>query len=366
MYLWVLNICLAFGLSALLVGVFIPIILLVSFRKKIFDMPDERKIHTTFIPRLGGVIFKPVIFFSFALLLGVSVAMGNMQFLEAVIDNTAALALGYCSVMILYLIGIVDDLIGVRYRGKFSGQILSAIFLIIGGVQIESLNGIAGVWIMPHWVSYPLTVLAIVFIINAINLIDGVDGLASGLSCVALLFYGICFFLLQKYIYAILAFASLGALVSFFYYNVFGGPKHNRKIFMGDTGSLTIGVILCFLGIQLHQFASESNILLQNPMILAFSPLIVPCFDVVRVYLYRVRNGKSPFMPDKNHIHHKLLALGMDQRQVMLALITISIVITLFNVLLSPIVNITLLLIEDILIWTVLNIWLSKKIKNRM
>ena len=364
MLFWVLVICLAFGLSAFLVGIFIPRILLISFRKKIFDMPDERKIHTTVVPRLGGVLFKPVICFSFALLLGVSIAMGYRQFWEAVMNATGALALGYCSMMVLYLLGIVDDLIGVRYRGKFAGQILSGILLIVGGVHIGSLNGIAGIWTISPWISYPLTVLAVVFIINAINLIDGVDGLASGLSCVALLFYGICFCVIQKYVYAILAFATLGALASFFYYNVFGGHKRNRKIFMGDTGSLTIGIILCFLGIQLHQFASGNGSILQNPMILAFSPLIVPCFDVVRVYLHRVRNGKNPFMPDKNHIHHKLLALGMNQQQVMLTLISISLIITILNVLISPIVNITLLLIVDILIWTFLNIWLSRKIKQ--
>ncbi|WP_366143071.1 MraY family glycosyltransferase [uncultured Alistipes sp.] len=365
MYFWVLNICLAFGLCAFLVGVFIPRILLISFRKKIFDMPDERKIHTTVIPRLGGVLFMPVVFFSFILLLGINIVMGQMQIQAAVIEDMSALTFGCCSLMILYLLGIVDDMIGVRYREKFVGQILSAIFLIIGGVQIGSLNGVAYVWTMSPWISYPLTVLAVVFIINAINLIDGVDGLASGLSCVALLFYGIWFIVLQKYIYAILAFATFGTLAAFFYYNVFGGHKHNRKIFMGDTGSLTIGMILCFLGIQLHQFASDYDGILQNPMVLAFSPLIVPCFDVVRVYLHRVRNGKSPFMPDKNHIHHKLLAMGMNQRQVMLTLIATSIVITVLNILLSPIVNVSLLLLSDILIWILLNIWLSRRISRR-
>lgn len=365
MNFWVLNICLAFGLCLFLVGVFIPRILLISFRKKIFDMPDERKIHTTVIPRLGGVVFMPVISFSFILLLGISVVLNHVQFQKAVIEDTAALAFGCCAIMILYLLGIVDDLIGVRYGKKFIGQILSAILLIVGGVQISDLNGIAYIGTMSPWISCPLTVLAVVFVINAINLIDGVDGLAAGLSCVALLLYGICFFILQQFVYAILSFATLGTLVAFFYYNVFGGHNHNRKIFMGDTGSLTIGMILCFLGIELHQVASDSDVFSQNPMILAFSPLIVPCFDVVRVYLHRVRNGKSPFMPDKNHIHHKLLVLGLNQRQVMLTLIALSIVITVLNITLSPVVNVSLLLVGDILVWTVLNVWLSRRISRR-
>lgn len=366
MYIWILDICLAFGLCAFLVGIFMPRILLISFRKKLFDIPDERKIHTTFIPRLGGMIFKPVIFFSILLLLGLNVSMGYVQFRDALMDNITALTLWACAVMILYWLGIVDDLIGVRYRAKFVAQILSGVLLIIGGVSITNLNGILGIGTISPWIGCPLTVLVVVFIINAINLIDGVDGLASGLSCVALIFYGIYFFLLQQYVYVILVAATLGVLVSFFYYNVFGGPKRNRKIFMGDTGSLTIGMILCFLGIQLHQCASESGVLSQNPMILAFSPLIVPCFDVVRVYLYRVRHGNSPFMPDKNHIHHKLLALGLNQRQVMVTLIITAIVITLFNVLLSPMLNVTLLLIVDVIIWTCLNIWLSHRISQKV
>ena len=117
------------------------------------------------------------------------------------------------------------------------------------------------------------------------------------------------FFMLHQYVYAMLAFATLGVLVPFFYYNVFGNAKHGRKIFMGDTGSLTIGMMLCFLSLKLTMCGLDDNTGNVHPMVLAFSPLLVPCCDVVRVYLHRVRNGKNPFLPDKNHIHHKLLAL---------------------------------------------------------
>ena len=207
-----------------------------------------------------------------------------------------------------------------------------------------------------------MTILIVVFIINAINLIDGIDGLASGLCCIACLFYGLTFFMLHQYIYAMLAFATLGVLVPFFYYNVFGNAEHGRKIFMGDTGSLTVGMMLCFLSLKLIMCGTDDNTGHINPMVLAFSPLLVPCCDVVRVYLHRVRNGKTPFLPDKNHIHHKLLAVGMKQRNAMITIISVSTVFILFNILLSIYLNVNWIVLVDLLIWTLANIRLTRRI----
>lgn len=149
-----------------------------------------------------------------------------------------------------------------------------------------------------------------------------------------------------------------------FYYNVFGDPEKGKKIFMGDTGSLTIGMMLCILSLKmLRCFPEEEFQATANIFVLAFSPLIIPCFDVVRVYWHRVRNGKSPFLPDKSHIHHKLLAAGMRQRTAMGVIVGVSMIFTLCNILLSSVVNVTVLLVGDILVWTIANIWLTKKIK---
>ena len=193
-----------------------------------------------------------------------------------------------------------------------------------------------------------------VFIINAINLIDGIDGLASGLCGVVMLFYGLVFFIIGEYIYALLAFATLGVLVPFFYYNVFGDPTKKNKIFMGDTGSLTIGMMTCILSLKLLN-GFPVNPSMQQP--------IIPCFDVVRVYLHRVRNGKNPFLPDKNHIHHKMLAIGMKQRTAMITIVLISVCFTLCNILLSRYVDVTLLFMLDIIIWTLGNLWLTRRIR---
>ena len=253
MYFWIVNCSLAFLLCVLCAGIVIPQILLIAFRKQLFDLPDERKIHHCAVPRLGGIAFKPVVFFTIALLLGINMVLGHSEMLSEIGNDVRPLAFAFCSIMVLYLVGMADDLIGIRYRAKFVIQILCGVMLIVGGIYINNLYGILGIHVVPLWLGYPLTILIVVFIINAINLIDGIDGLASGLCGVACLFYGLTFFMLHQYVYAILAFATLGVLVPFFYYNVFGNPEHGRKIFMGDTGSLAIGGVIAVFALCIRK-----------------------------------------------------------------------------------------------------------------
>ncbi len=364
MYYWIVNSVLSFFLSAFCAGVIIPQILLVAFRRRLFDLPDERKIHHCAVPRLGGFAFLPVICFSFALQLGVSIMLGHKEFCSVVDANTKPLAFAFCSGMVLYMAGLADDLIGIRYRAKFIIQILSGAMLILGGIVISELHGVLGLYEIPCWFAYPLTLLLVVFIINAINLIDGLDGLASGVSCVACLLYGISFIVLREYIYAIVALATLGVLASFLYYNVFGKVERGRKIFMGDTGSLTIGLLLSVFCIKLTMCASEEVIGNINPMVLAFTPLMIPCCDVVRVYLHRIRHGKNPFLPDKNHIHHKLMAIGIKQSSALLIILSVSTLFVISNILLSRCINVNLIVLGDVLIWTLANVWLSKSIQK--
>lgn len=362
---WTVNSILVFIVCAFSAGVLIPQILLISFRRNLFDMPDGRKIHQSAVPRLGGIAFKPVVFFSVTLLLGVCQLLGYGDMLGGIASESCSLAFGFCSIMVLYLVGMADDLIGIRYRVKFVVQIACGLMVIAGGLWLDNLHGLFLIYNIPAWVGWPVTVLAVVFIINAINLIDGIDGLASGLCGVAMLFYGVIFLMAHEYIYAMLAFATLGVLVPFFYYNVFGDAKRGRKIFMGDTGSLTIGMMLCILSLKVCRcFPDDTSASLPNVFVLAYSPLIIPCFDVVRVYLHRVRNGKNPFLPDKNHIHHKLLAIGMRQRTAMITIVSVSVLFTLCNIMLSTYVSVTPLLLADILVWTAANIWLTRKIQK--
>lgn len=219
--IWIVNILSVFFLCVFFAGIVIPQILLIAFRRRLFDEPDERKIHQCVVPRLGGMAFKPVVFFSFVLLLAVNVSTGHDELLKEIGAEALPLAYAFCAIIMLYLVGIADDLIGVRYRAKFFIQIVCGIMLVAGGVELSDLHGMLFIHSMPSWISIPLTVFVTVFIINAINLIDGIDGLASGLCSIAFLFYGMTFIWFHQYLYAMLAFATLGVLIPFYYYPYF-------------------------------------------------------------------------------------------------------------------------------------------------
>lgn len=352
----VIFIMIAFGISTYIAWLIIPRILLISFRKKLFDIPDERKVHKHAIPRLGGVSFFPTILFSCCSVLVIRTLMGyGISTLSASYILPEFLVL-ICGMVLLYLTGIADDLVGVRYRQKFVIQIICACLFPAVGLWINDFYGLFGIDLLPAWFGIPFTILTIVFITNAINLIDGIDGLASGLSSVALLIFGFLYIEKGLWIYSMFAFSTFGVLVPFFYYNVFGSAEHARKIFMGDTGSLTLGYILSFLAIKYSQNTDFIPIT-QGAFLIAFSTLIVPAFDVVRVVIVRIYHGKSPFEPDKNHIHHQFLAMGFTVRKSMLLILLISCVLSGLNILLMPNVNNTILLIGDIIVWIGLNLW---------
>lgn len=364
LYQWS-NAILTVLISATLTGIIIPRILLISFRKRLFDPHDTRKIHKGIVPRLGGIAFKPAIFFSMLLVFGVNVLIGRQDMMQDFNRHAVELVFMFCTMLLLYFIGIADDLVGVRYRDKFAIQISCGILLVISGIWINNLHGLFGIYSLSPFIGYPLTILVVVFITNAINLIDGIDGLAAGLSGIALLFYGVVFMQReQQFVYAMLAFAALGTLIPFFYYNVFGNAERGRKIFMGDTGSLTIGILLSFLSIAActHQPTESSRC---NPFVTAFAPLIVPCFDVLRVFLHRLRNRQPLFSPDKNHIHHKLLCIGLTQRRTMVTLLAVSVFFTILNIGCSPWANSNLLLATDILLWSATNVWLTRIMKKK-
>lgn len=361
---WLVCSILIIFISALFSGIVIPQILLIAFRKNLFDEPNERKIHFSSVPRLGGIAFVPVIFLSLALAIGIESSYIKLDYIRST-NSIEPFLFGLSALIILYLIGIADDLIGVKYRAKFVSQIICGILFILGGVWLDDLHGILAIHSIPTYIGYPLTVLLVVFIINSINLIDGIDGLASGLASVACVVYGIYYSLIGQYMFAMLSFATLGVLIPFFYFNVFGNPQRHKKIFMGDTGSLTIGVILAFLSIHLCMSNDCPPYLRINNGVLAFIPLFIPCCDVVRVYMKRLRNGKNPFLPDKTHIHHKLLSVGLKQKYAMIIILLSSLFLIISNIILSIYVNINVLFFGDLLIWAFINVILSRHIAQR-
>lgn len=370
---WTLDELAVFLISAGLSGIIIPKILLIAFRKRLFDEPDERKIHTAAVPRLGGLAFMPSIVFSICLVVGVKGIL-DMQGLSAYFGGPSEvgdmsemllpMCFGLCAVMMMYLVGIADDLIGVRYRAKFVAQILAALLLAMGGVRIDNFHGFMWLYELPVGLSWAATVLLVVFITNAINLIDGIDGLASGLSGIAMAFYGFVFMHTGHMLYAMLAFAGLGTLVPFFYYNVFGNPAMGKKIFMGDTGSLTTGLILSFLSIEVCSLP-EGSVYSWDVMVVAFAPLAIPCLDVIRVFVHRIVRGMSPFLPDKSHIHHKLLALGIPQRWAMITILATSSALIAANLLMSVHMGPMWVLVIDMVVWVAANWQLTRCIMAR-
>lgn len=345
----------SFLLSLILGMLIIPKILLISYKKRLFDQPDSRKVHSVPVPRLGGLSFFPVILISVCFVLGMFFYLGHT------VENhcTNELLFFAVGIMTLFLVGVADDLIGVSYRYKFLVQVVAAFLLVLPGEWFNSLGGLFGIYELPFAVGAPLTVFVVVYITNAINLIDGIDGLASGLSCIALFILGLMCTLQGEGIFAMLAFSTLGVIVPFWFYNVFGNARRGHKLFMGDTGSLTLGYILSLLVIHLSmaEFGQEDA---PNPkMVIAFSTLLVPLFDVVRVVLHRLRTGKNPFLPDKNHFHHKLLRTGMRVRMVLVTILFVLLFFIGLNVCLVDKLDVTLLLILDIVLWTLMQLFIN-------
>lgn len=349
-------------LSLVLGLMIIPKILLISYKKRLFDLPDSRKVHQVPVPRLGGISFFPVILISSCFILGVRVSTG-FPIVELPAHEFLFFTVGG---MMLFLIGVADDLIGVGYRYKFLVQIIAAFLIVCPGEWFNTLGGLFGIYELPVALGVLFTLFVVVYITNAINLIDGIDGLASGLSCIALSVLGIICMVEGDEIYAQLAFATLGVIVPFWFYNVFGNAKRGHKLFMGDTGSLILGYIISLLVIHLSRNdMSEANEEAHSHMVLAFSTLIVPLFDVVRVVIHRLREGKSPFLPDKNHFHHKLLRTGMRPRQVMVTILFIALFFIGINGLLADMLNITILLMLDIVLWTLMQLGINRAIRRR-
>ena len=344
--------------------VIIPRILVISHKKRLYDVPDARKVHTMPVPRLGGLSFFPVILMSMFLVIGFRLYFWDVNVSGLSFNMLYEYLFLFVGMTLLYLVGVCDDLVGVGYRYKFAVQIAAAFLLVLSGNWFDSFGGLFGIYSVPVWVGVPFTVFIVVYITNAINLIDGIDGLASGLCCIALSVLSVIFFLRGQYVYALLAICALRILMPFWCYNVFGNANRGHKLFMGDAGSLTLGYVISFLIIHMS-VTNEVSPTLSNPyMVIAFSTVLVPLLDVIRVVLHRLREHKNPFLPDKNHFHHKLLRTGMRVRMVMVCIIAISAFFILLNSSLAWRVDITYLFFLNLFCWSILHVGLNGLIRR--
>ena len=305
------NILLSAALAFLITFYAIPIIIQVARDKKLFDEPDERKVHKIVIPTLGGLgIFAG---FILATLLGTPAVHGASRELQ----YFAAAAL------VIFFLGIKDDILILSAAKKFIGQLIAAgIIIKFGGVQLNNMHGLLGITVIPRMASIVLTLFTIIVITNSFNLIDGVDGLAGSLGLLTTFVFGLYFYYIGQLTYAVMAFSLAGSLVGFLIYNF--SPA---KIFMGDTGSLLIGLTNSILVIKFINIASSPAVKLplESAPAIGFAILIVPLFDTLRVFGLRILDRRSPFSPDRTHIHHFLLDLGFSHRMVTFTCVLINI-----------------------------------------
>lgn len=340
--------------------VILPYIYLICYKKRLFDPIDKRKLHQTIVPRLGGVAFAPVQ--CFLMTLGV-VVFYKYNFIDLSLNTAEVLPmflLLVCGLVLLFLIGIGDDLVGINYKWKFLVQLFVASLFPLSGLWINDLYGVFFITQLPAYVGMPFTVLVVILIINAINLIDGLDGLCSGLIAVACVVLGVMFALHGAWLHAMFAFITAGVLVPFFYFNVFGINKRRRRIFMGDTGSLTLGLSISFLAISFAMNNAAIKPFSEGAIVAAFSTLIIPVMDVLRVMFVRRMAGNSMFMPDRNHIHHKLLDLGMNHRQAMLSILGLAMFFAVFNSVLVNHISNNIVLVLDLLLWLSVHFIMNK------
>ena len=304
------NILLSAALAFLITFFAIPVIIQVAKDKKLFDEPDERKVHKTVIPTLGGLgIFAG---FIIATLMGVPSAItSELQYFAA-------------AATVIFFLGIKDDILVLSASKKFIGQLIAAgIIIKFGGIQITNMHGFLGMYEIPHIASIVLSIFTIIVITNSFNLIDGVDGLAGSLGLLTTLVFGTYFFYAGQLTYSVMAFALAGSTIGFLLYNF--SPA---KIFMGDTGSLLLGLINSILVIKFINVAGNpaSNLPIEAAPAIGFAILMIPLFDTLRVFGLRILDRRSPFSPDRTHVHHFLLDLGLSHRMLTFTCVGVNMV----------------------------------------
>ena len=345
MYIYIL---IAFAIAALCTLVLLPWIMHLCYKNGIYDSPNVRKVHQSGIPRLGGVVFVP----SAAIALNVSMLLCVDDFSIASTVKLSSILLGM-GMLVVYLLGFLDDMFGLGANLKFVIQFAAALTFPIVGLYFNNLYGLFGVGVIDGWVAYSLTVFLVMFVVNAMNTIDGIDGLASGLSIITLLIYCYFFYVIGNYVFCLFSGALIGTLVVFIYFNLFGSPEKGTKTFMGDSGSLMLGFVLSYMGVKL----SMENPLCAPPrqgILIPLSVLMLPTFDLVRVAVARMLRGEHPFHPDKTHIHHLLLKNAFSQRQALTVLLIADILFVALNLLLWECsLQITLILLIDVILYAV-------------
>lgn len=306
-----INTTLTFLIAVTITVISIPTIVKVAKIKHLVDIPNGRTSHNGMIPSLGG----------FATFTAISITLLTLADFQ--INPYCQYFLG--GILIIFFIGLKDDILVIDPYKKILGQVAAAgLVVFLGDIYFTNLHGFLGIHQIDPVIGSLLTIFVVIVITNSFNLIDGIDGLAGGIGILTSLALGVWFYYIGQYQLAIISIAITGAYLGFLLYNV---SKGENKIFMGDTGSLILGFSLAYLIINFNELnLVEQKMNIASAPAVSFGILIVPLFDTLRVFLLRVLRGKSPFNPDKQHVHHRLLHLFDSHRKT-------TITILLFNAL---------------------------------
>lgn len=300
-----------------------PALIKVAFLKRLFDEPgDARKLHKRVVPTIGGIIIFAATIFAFSLWFPYD--HPEMDLLKRWIQDFQFVI---CSMVILFFVGIKDDIIGTAPIKKLAAHIIVGMILVLmAEVRIRSLHGLFGVHEIPLWASIFLSMFTYIVTVNAFNLIDGVDGLAAGVGLIGGLAFGILFALAGDIVMGMLAFALAGSLAAFLVFNF--SPA---KIFMGDSGSMIIGLIMSVLAIKYVEYVPLENSIpfikeLFTPVV-AMAVIAYALTDTLRIFVWRAIRGVSPFAADRNHLHHLLIDSGMSQAKTVISIYVANIAV---------------------------------------
>ncbi|NRA92838.1 MAG: undecaprenyl/decaprenyl-phosphate alpha-N-acetylglucosaminyl 1-phosphate transferase [Psychroserpens sp.] len=309
-FIWLLC---AFVLAFVIAHHTFPTILYVAKEKHLMDEPDSRSMHSNKTPTLGGI--------------GIFLSLVVVMTLVGAWLNTKVLLLVMGALTLLFFLGLKDDLTILSARKKFIGQLLAALLLIIfTDTRIIGFSKILDIDILPYWISIGFTLFVYILIINAYNLIDGVDGLAGSIALMLGCVFSVLFYNSGALSLATISVALVGALIAFLRLNF----SSKNKIFMGDTGSMIVGFLLAFFTISfISQSQTDVNSLyFRASPALAFAMLFFPLIDTLRIFFIRVVVLKrSPFLADKNHIHHRFIQAGYSHVQTTFTIVFINLII---------------------------------------
>lgn len=354
---------LVFITSFFVVLLSIPSLIKVAILKRLFDAPgDTRKIHSRMIPTVGGIMIFAGTIFSYSLWFPDGYINEYIPLMNAISDYKFTVS----TTLVMFFVGVKDDIIGTAPVKKLVAHVLVGLVLVLmADIRIISMHGLFGIYVLPNWASVFLSLFTYIVVVNAINLIDGVDGLAGGVGFIASCAFGSWFAIAGDHAMATLGFALAGSLLGFLIFNF--SPA---KIFMGDSGSLTIGLLLSILAIKLVNYditiIKNQYIIEISKPIFVMSVLVYPLVDTLRIFIYRAVRGVSPFSADRNHLHHRLIDIGCSHRKTVLLIYFVNILIIGLTVFFSFLdANYTLLIVGGTALIIAQIPFFIKKVKNR-